>query len=122
MSPATKLGDPLVLNITGGNGTDTYPYTASLGPFSQARVIAVTIQATGGAGGVATTPSDLSQAVVVGEWLGGALCRAAAVGRLCQSRVQHHLQLPCIQLVGVRIHGLPADCCCGCAAMLPDVP
>lgn len=73
-SPATKLGDPVVLNVTGGSGTDADPYVAGLGPFSQARVIAVAIQATGGAGGVATTLSQPSNAVVVGECRLGARC------------------------------------------------
>lgn len=73
-TPATKLGDPVVLNVTGGTGTDADPYVAGLGPFSQARLIAVAIQATGGAGGVATTLSQPSSAEVVGECGQGAGC------------------------------------------------
>ncbi|PRW20837.1 Ig-like domain repeat [Chlorella sorokiniana] len=65
-SPATKLGEPVVLNVTGGEGTDAQPYVASLGPFSQARIIAVAIQASGGAGGFSTALSAQSAAVVVG--------------------------------------------------------
>lgn len=57
----------MVLNVTSGDGTDEEPYVASLGPFSQARVIAVAIQATGGAGGFSTALSAPSGAVVVGE-------------------------------------------------------
>ncbi|PRW20918.1 fibronectin type III domain-containing [Chlorella sorokiniana] len=65
-SPATKLGDPVLLNVTGGEGTDAQPYVATLGPFSQARVIAVAVQANGGAGGFSTALSAQSDAVVVG--------------------------------------------------------
>jgi len=53
VSPATTLGAPVALTVTGGSGTDGDPYVASLGPFAQARVIAGAIQATGRAGGVA---------------------------------------------------------------------
>lgn len=66
-SPAAKLGDTLVLNVTAGSGTDAAPYVAALGPFSQARKIAVAIQATGGAGAFSTALSAPSDAVVVGE-------------------------------------------------------
>ena len=66
-SPATKLGDPVVLNITGA-GTAASPYVASLGPFAQPLRITAAVQATGGAGSVSTALSAQSTPVVVGEW------------------------------------------------------
>ena len=86
-TPAAKLGDPVVLNVTGGSGTDVDPYVASLGPFGQARSIVVTIQATGGAGSVSTDASALSDPpVVVGEWLQTDGC---VFGESCTSAQQH---------------------------------
>lgn len=63
----TKLGSPVVLNVTSGAGTDADPYVATLGPFSRPLIIKVSIQATGGAGSVSTDMSDKSEAAVVGE-------------------------------------------------------
>lgn len=66
-----------MLDVTSGAGTDGAPYVASLGPFSQARVIAVAIQATGGAGSISTQLSAQSEEAVVGE-----CCLATGMGRL----------------------------------------
>ncbi|PRW20946.1 fibronectin type III domain-containing [Chlorella sorokiniana] len=65
-TPAVKLGDLVVLNVTDGSGTDADPYVASLGPFAQPVRITVAIQASGGAGGSTTALSAQSNAAVVG--------------------------------------------------------
>lgn len=72
-SPATKLGEPVVLNVT-GSGTAANPFQATLGPFSQPVRITAAVQATGGAGGSSTGLSANSTAVVVGEWRSVKLC------------------------------------------------
>lgn len=67
-NPPTKLGDPVVLNITSGSGTAGSPYVATVGPFAQPLRITAAVQATGGAGSVSTALSAQSTPVVVGEW------------------------------------------------------
>lgn len=66
-STAIKLGEPVVLSITGGSGTDADPYQASLGPFAQPLRITAAIQAKGGAGSATTALSAQSNEAVVGK-------------------------------------------------------